>query len=550
MPFDQDNYARGEWRSALDEDLYKRLGFSSPQEATEKAIEEAYQKRHKWWQNKYELMRSGSNPPIIRDVGPHIDQALRKLSEAKQVLGDPGKRRSYDDQLNSQMEGKWVEEIGNMLDIAIIDGWLARKSRDNVLQHCKKRGIPDVKASSLIEAEIRRRGAVLVDEPTTAPGPGTDRTGITDNYYEILGVDESATQQEIETAYKRLHRSYINDRNKARASARFNLVTEAHKTLCNPVKRRQYDQELKLRRGRGTTAEGAEQDIPGIPSLELTMEDSSKPPVLFKQKLKLGNSDTTPVVKAKNGGGGALDVRVDTNAPWLEVVDCQSGSVLKSIEQARLPQRFFIRVATARDKSIKYGAKRTGKVQFYDQKSGNRLRETLTVDLEVETEKERVRQGAIYSLTFGALFFLIIAYLLSDNIYQQYINAFGIVDYTESFVPVLSASLITTSIWFGFQVGQLKPGCILNIVAILGFITLLTFVFMIPLGAEIPLELYLPTFGLPMFLGIIPLPLSVYLVRQFSTTYPAQAILLAFTVPLALLFITWLALFTLPWGNF
>ncbi len=550
MAFYQDKYASGEWRSALEENLYKRLGFSSPQEATEKAIEEAYKKRHKWWQSKYELMRSGSNPPIIRDVGPHIDEALRKLSEAKQILGDPEKRRRYDDQLNSQMEDKWVEEIGNMLDIAIIDGWLARKSRDNVLQHCKKRGIPDLKASTLIETEIRRRGAVLVDEPTTAPGPGNDGSGITDNHYAILGIDESATQQEIEAAYKRLHRDYINDRNKARASARFNLVSDAHKTLCNPVKRRQYDQELKLRRGRGGPAEGSGLDTPGVPSLELTMEASSKLPVHFKQKLKLGNSDTTPVVVAKNGGGGALDVRVDTNAPWLEVVDCQKGTVLKSIEQARLPQRFFIRIATARDKSIKYGAKRTGKLLFYDQKSGNRLRETLTVDLEVETEEERVRQGAVYSLTFGALFFFIIAYLLSDNIYHQYIHAFGLAVYDESFVPVLSASLITISIWFGFQVGRFKPGCILNLLAILGFIILFTFVFMIPLGAGIPLELYLTTFGLPMFLGIIPLPLSVCLVRQFSTTYPTQAILLAFTVPLALLLITWLALFTLPWGNF
>ena len=70
------------------------------------------------------------------------------------------------------------------------------------------------------------------------------------DYYEILGVDRNASQQEIKKAYRKLAMKYHPDRNKSKeAEQRFKEINEAFSVLGNPEKRRQYDSF-------GTTAEG------------------------------------------------------------------------------------------------------------------------------------------------------------------------------------------------------------------------------------------------------------------------------------------------------
>ena len=66
------------------------------------------------------------------------------------------------------------------------------------------------------------------------------------NYYEILGVDRKATDAEIKAAYRKLVKQYHPDLhpNDANAAAKFKEVNEAHETLSDPQKRRQYDYEL------------------------------------------------------------------------------------------------------------------------------------------------------------------------------------------------------------------------------------------------------------------------------------------------------------------
>ena len=64
------------------------------------------------------------------------------------------------------------------------------------------------------------------------------------DYYEILGVRRGASDKEIKQAYRRLARKHhpdVNPNNKA-AEAKFKEITEAHKVLSDPAKRRQYDQ--------------------------------------------------------------------------------------------------------------------------------------------------------------------------------------------------------------------------------------------------------------------------------------------------------------------
>lgn len=70
------------------------------------------------------------------------------------------------------------------------------------------------------------------------------------NYYEILGVEKDADEDEIRKCYRKLAMQYHPDQNpdNPEAEAKFKEIAEAYGVLTDPVKRKEYDNCLRFGR--------------------------------------------------------------------------------------------------------------------------------------------------------------------------------------------------------------------------------------------------------------------------------------------------------------
>src|SRR6266550_1816980 len=70
----------------------------------------------------------------------------------------------------------------------------------------------------------------------------------TKDFYSVLGVSSTASQDEIKKAYRKLAKKYHPDANAndAKAGERFKEISEANNVLGDPEKRKQYDEMRRL----------------------------------------------------------------------------------------------------------------------------------------------------------------------------------------------------------------------------------------------------------------------------------------------------------------
>ena len=64
------------------------------------------------------------------------------------------------------------------------------------------------------------------------------------DYYQILGLDKKASQEEIRKAYRKLARKFHPDLNPNdhTAQRKFQQINEANEVLSDPEKRKKYDE--------------------------------------------------------------------------------------------------------------------------------------------------------------------------------------------------------------------------------------------------------------------------------------------------------------------
>jgi hypothetical protein len=111
----------------------------------------------------------------------------------------------------------------------------------------------------MVATMVARRGVDdvdrAVDGPCSGPPPRPYYASVT--YYEVLGVDSSASAEEIRRAFVRLARMHHPDRNataeaeeRRRAERRMQLINEAWSVLGDEQRRAIYDHDRRVGSGR------------------------------------------------------------------------------------------------------------------------------------------------------------------------------------------------------------------------------------------------------------------------------------------------------------
>lgn len=118
------------------------------------------------------------------------------------------------------------------------------------------------------------------------------------DYYEVLGVSRTASQEEIKKAYRKMARQYHPDLNPGDKSAeeKFKQVVTAYETLSDPKLRKEYDGK-----GRTKTEKAPPQKTSATPSGVFRQEDYDRMMGHFRDFFDIeGQSKAESAAKKRN----------------------------------------------------------------------------------------------------------------------------------------------------------------------------------------------------------------------------------------------------------
>lgn len=116
-----------------------------------------------------------------------------------------------------------------------------------------------------------------------------------ENYYTLLGIQSTSSQEELTQAFHRLARQYHPDLNPhdSEADERFKQINEAYQTLSDPERRAQYDLELANAQASPRSASaspGSAEDAPFVVRKSVSIQTADLDAALGDLSSELGSA--------------------------------------------------------------------------------------------------------------------------------------------------------------------------------------------------------------------------------------------------------------------
>ncbi len=297
-------------------DLFEITNKNAPYPDIEKTIE------------SFVKLYAGSNAPKFKHFGRGISGEAETV---KRVLRDH--RKAYNEYLQESDPKikKLREDFKLFTEYDEGEPTLDRKEKNILITRGIEAGFEKEEIITFINNWVIEDGVKETDEEIKSEIDSRIPYDalLNKTYYEILGVPEDTDYEKIKEAYEREHVKYNTARDKAKASARFYVVTEAWECLRDPTKRREYDEKLK-------------QPITPVPTGIPRLVVECKSDYTFKD-VRRGMIIHEKII-IKNPEGGLLQGTIKSDSPWLEpdrnkVLEKHEQELYVSIVTSRIPPK-------------------------------------------------------------------------------------------------------------------------------------------------------------------------------------------------------------------
>jgi DnaJ-class molecular chaperone len=132
------------------------------------------------------------------------------------------------------------------------------------------------------------------------------------NYYKILGLKESSSDEQIKNSYKKLALRWHPDKNKTKnAETKFQQIVEAYNILGDPIKRKKYDTEIINKSIIDNKKETKKEEFP--------INDFNKQFQNFNGIANNGTTVTKTTINGLPGGTTTINGMPDLNALFSQI---------------------------------------------------------------------------------------------------------------------------------------------------------------------------------------------------------------------------------------